>query len=134
MIVSAAIDALGLCKVPVLSLLNRFDLELEAELTAFAGLRLTADELFTAGERIVTLERLFNLRCGADGEADRLPARFTERRLASLPGGDGVVRLDDVRHEFYELMDWTCEGAPTPEAVRRLDLDSLVESAGGGRA
>ncbi|MEE4276179.1 MAG: aldehyde ferredoxin oxidoreductase family protein [Thermoleophilia bacterium] len=129
MIVSAAIDALGLCKVPVLSLLNRFDLELEAELTAFAGLPLTADELFTAGERIVTLERLFNLRCGVDGEADRLPVRFTERRLESLPEGGGVVELDDVRHELYELLGWTGEGIPLPDAVRRLDLDSVVEAS-----
>lgn len=127
MIVSAAIDALGLCKVPVLSLLNRFDLELEAELTAFAGLPLTADELFTAGERIVTLERLFNLRCGVDGEADRLPVRFTERRLESLSDGAGMVELDDVRHELYGLMGWTREGIPSPELVRRRDLDALIE-------
>ena len=129
MIVSAAIDALGLCKVPVLSLLNRFDLELEAELTAFAGLPLTAVELFTAGERIVTLERLFNLRCGADCDGDRLPVRFTERRLESLAEGDGVVELDEVRREFYELMHWTSAGIPSPTTVRRLDLDRLVEAA-----
>jgi aldehyde:ferredoxin oxidoreductase len=55
--------------------------------------------------------------------------RFTERRLESLPDGDGVVELDDVRHELYELMGWTREGIPAPEVVRRLDLDSLVETA-----
>jgi aldehyde:ferredoxin oxidoreductase len=130
MIVSAVIDALGLCKVPVLSLLNRYDLELEAELTAFSDLSLTAEELFTAGERIVTLERLFNLRCGADGDGDKLPVRFTERRLESLAEGDGVIELHEVVRELYGLMHWTDLGIPTPETVRRLELDSLVQAMG----
>ena len=130
MIVSAAIDALGLCKVPVLSLLNRYDLELEAGLTAFAGLPLSADDLFTAGERIVTLERLYNIRCGVGGEADRLPVRFTERRLEGLARGDGLIELDEARHELYDLMGWTGDGIPTPEAVRRLALDALVAPHG----
>ena len=130
LIVSAVVDALGLCKVPVLSLLNRFDLELEAELTeAFAGLSLSADELWAAGERIVTLERLFNLRCGAKADDDRLPTRFTERNLNSLPGG-GMVELHELRHELYTLMGWTAEGVPAPEKIAELGLGKLLTRAG----
>ncbi len=130
MIVSAVVDSLGLCKVPVLSLLNRFDLELEAELAgAFAGIPLGPTELFVAGERIVALERLFNLRCGATADDDRLPVRFTERRLNSLPGG-GVVELHEVRHELYALMGWTPEGVPTAETLTQLGLaDYLARTA-----
>ncbi len=128
MLVSAAVDALGLCKVPVLSLLDRYDLELEAGLTAFAGLPLTATELFAAGERIVTVERLYNLRCGADGEADRLPEHFEQCPLEGLARGDGVIQLENVRRELYELMGWTRDGVPTPELVQRLGLEAVVES------
>jgi aldehyde:ferredoxin oxidoreductase len=130
LIVSAVVDALGLCKVPVLSLLNRFDLELEAELTeAFAGLSLSADELWAAGERIVTLERLYNLRCGAKADDDRLPTRFTERNLNSLPGG-GMVELHELRHELYTLMGWTAEGVPTPQKLDELGLRDLLPPEG----
>lgn len=130
LIVSAVVDALGLCKVPVLSLLNRFDLELEAELTeAFAGLPLSADDLWAAGERIVTLERLFNLRCGARADDDRLPERFTERNLNSLPGG-GMVELHELRHEFYALMGWTADGVPARAKLTELGLGELLAQAG----
>ena len=126
MIVSAVVDALGLCKVPVLSLLNRYDLELEAELaSAFADLPLDAADLFAAGERIVNLERLFNLRCGAKSDDDRLPVRFTERSLNSLPHG-GVVELEDLRHELYELMGWTREGVPSAKTLVELGLKEML--------
>lgn len=129
MIVSAAVDALGLCKVPVLSLLDRYDLELEAGLTPFAGLALSAEALFAAGERSVTVERLYNLRCGADGDADRLPEHFAQCPLEGLARGDGVIELDTVRSEFYQLMGWSTAGVPTPETLTRLGLDALLEPA-----
>ena len=128
---SAVIDALGLCKVPALSLLNRFDLELEAGLTeGFAGLPVDASELWSIGERIVTMERLYNLRCGALAEHDKLPVRFTERDLDSLPGG-GVVELEGLRHEFYALMGWTPDGVPTSGALAALGLRDSVGHARG---
>jgi len=127
MIVSAAVDSLGLCKVPVLSLLNRFDLELEAELaSAFSGVPLTAVELFVAGERAVNLERLFNLRCGAGPDEDRLPIRFTERHLDSLPGGIGVVDVSELRRELYALMGWNEDGVPTAETLATLGLIGVL--------
>ncbi len=127
LIVSAVVDALGLCKVPVMSLLNRFDLELEAELTeAFAGLPLTAEELYVAGERIVTLERLFNLRAGADADADRLPVRFTERDLDSVGRESAVVDVYELRRELYGLMGWGQDGVPSGSTVTALGLEEVV--------
>ena len=75
-----------------------------------------ANELWTIGERIVTMERLYNLRCGALAEDDRLPVRFTERDLESLPGG-GVVELEGLRQEFYALMGWSADGVPTADTL-----------------
>lgn len=131
MIVSAVVDSLGLCKVPVMSLLNRFDLELEAELTeAFASLPLTAEDLYVAGERIVNLERRFNLRAGADTDADRLPLRFTERPLDSAGHGSAMVDVYELRHELYGLMGWDHDGAPTPETLAGLSMDDIGQEAG----
>jgi aldehyde:ferredoxin oxidoreductase len=122
LIVSAVVDALGLCKVPALSLLNRFDLELEAGLTeGFMGLPVDADGLWRIGERIVTMERLFNLHCGASAEHDKLPTRFTERGLESSPAS-GVIELAGLRGEFYALMGWSADGVPTADTLARLGL------------
>jgi aldehyde:ferredoxin oxidoreductase len=76
MVVSAALDALGLCKVPVLSIVCDYSLRDEAALTAaLTGWEATADELALAGERIVNAERLINLRLGANVADDDLPVQ-----------------------------------------------------------
>jgi aldehyde:ferredoxin oxidoreductase len=120
-----------------------------------AGLDLSAADLTAAGERIVVLERLFNGRCGADMNADDLPALF--RRAANDVGGsrtmsssapgrgakpddaheggiaDGEKRAHHVaiditamRTEFYRLMGWSANGLPTTETLARLGLTDEV--------
>jgi len=54
-----------------------FSLEAEAALaSALAGLALSPADLLAVGERIVNLERLFNLRHGAGPADDSLPPLF----------------------------------------------------------
>jgi aldehyde:ferredoxin oxidoreductase len=128
MIVSAALDSLGLCKVPALSLVNRYDLELESELVrGVTGLPMRAADVEAAGERIVVLERLFNLACGASVADDGLPARFT--RAADDPS-TVAVPLEQMRAQFYALMGWTPDGRPTRARLAELDLDATEAAAG----
>ena len=57
--VSAALDALGVCKVPILSVIGDFSLELEARLvSAYTGWDITTDDLFAIGAEIITAERV----------------------------------------------------------------------------
>jgi aldehyde:ferredoxin oxidoreductase len=156
MITSAALDALGLCKIPALTLLNEYDLQSESELVReVAGLDLSADDLTAAGERIVVLERLFNGRCGADMSADDLPSLFRisaksgqGRRAPSADsrgqnvqpsdtqeGGIAVgekqahraaIDITAMRAEFYRLMGWSTDGLPTAETLARLGLTDEV--------
>jgi aldehyde:ferredoxin oxidoreductase len=89
-IVTAVIDALGICKVPALSLIGDFDLKREAELVSrLTGLALEAQTLLDIGERIFTIERLFNMRHERDLK-DTLPAFFSKgsTRRRSRPGTD----------------------------------------------
>ena len=114
MIVSAVLDALGICKVPALSLLNAYDLEAEAELVReAAGLDVSADDLWLAGERIVVAERLFNLACGAGAADDSLPPVFSSEPLAAGPARGVTVPLEEMRGEFYRRMGWSRDGRPT---------------------
>jgi aldehyde:ferredoxin oxidoreductase len=76
-IVGTVLDSLGPCKVPALCLICSFDLKMEAELTtALSGSSVTVEDLFSAGERILNLERLFNIRMGAGVTDGRLPDMF----------------------------------------------------------
>jgi aldehyde:ferredoxin oxidoreductase len=128
MIVSAALDALGLCKVPVLSIVCDYSLRDEAALTAaLTGWETTADELALAGERIINAERLINLRLGASVADDDLPDHFVEDRVPDAGPTQGMtVDIERLRRDFYSAMGWNGDGVPTPEKLRELDLESFV--------
>ena len=123
-LVNIVLDCLGLCKVPALSLIGDFDLENEAELaTAVTGQPWDAGLLFQIGERIMNLERLFNIRHGARGEDDRLPRMFFSREYIS---GNNPAQppdwMEPMLLEFYRVMGWDEGGCPRPETLTRLGI------------
>jgi len=129
MVVSAVLDSLGMCKVPVLSVLCDFRLENEAELVAaLTGWEVDGEELALVGERILNLERLFNLRHGATPEDDDLPDRFTEERVTDPGPTQGMaVDIQKLVADFYTAMGWDTAGRPTLEKLRELDLEEFIE-------
>ena len=117
MILSAIMDCLGLCKVPALSLIGTFDLQNEAELiTVLTGHQMDAAMLFKIGERIVTLERLFNLKHGARRADDALPPMFLHPASHAVP-------LEPMRQEFYAAMGWDEQGIPLETTLHQLELE-----------
>jgi aldehyde:ferredoxin oxidoreductase len=75
------------------------------------------------GERIWTLEKLFNLRAGLSKKDDTLPKRILEEP-ADVGTGKGLVcRLDEMLPEYYELSGWDAEGVPTAATLARLGLN-----------
>lgn len=124
MIASAIVDSLGLCKVPSLSILGSFDLTSEAELTsALTGLSMDPKQFIKIGERIINLERLFNLRHGVTFEDDCLPQRFfiTKGTAAEKPM-DNKNWLEPMKQEFYQAMGWDKRGRPSQEKLDELNL------------
>ncbi len=127
-VASAIADSLGICKVPLLSLVEDYGLELTAELTsAVVGEEISSDELFLAGERILNAERLFNLRRGLTPEDDRLPEKFTTEELESGPAKGSIVDLKKMRAEFYSRMGWSSRGEPSRSKLEELDLRGFVD-------
>jgi aldehyde:ferredoxin oxidoreductase len=126
MIVGTALDSLGMCKVPALSLICNYDLVGEAELAAaLTGKPVSAGELVTAGERVVNLERLFNLRHGASAGDDRLPDMFFEPdynagRAPSKPH----EWMEPMIQEFYAVMGWDSQGRPTVARLAELGIQA----------
>ena len=78
-----------------------------------------------AGERILCLERAFNVREGFSRADDCLPERFTkdEMRNAGAATGMKVENLDGLLDEFYAALGYDRNGIPTPEKLAELGLD-----------
>jgi aldehyde:ferredoxin oxidoreductase len=80
-------------------------------------------DLFAAGERIVNLERLFNLRYGASEVDDRLPDMFFEKDYnAGQQPSKPVEWMEPMKQEFYSVMGWDAQGRPTLEKLTELGL------------
>ncbi|NIQ40316.1 MAG: aldehyde ferredoxin oxidoreductase [Proteobacteria bacterium] len=122
-LVTAVLDSLGICKVPALTLIGDFDLKNEALLTAsMTGWNVNADDLMLVGERIVNLERLFNLRIGAEAKDDTVPGKFIEEAVDQGPAEGSKVQLEPMVRDFYRVMGWDEAGYPSEEKLTSLDL------------
>jgi aldehyde:ferredoxin oxidoreductase len=124
MIVGSVLDCLGLCKVPALCLICAYDLVGEAELISVLSDRpVSVTELFMAGERILNLERLFNLQHGRGISNDRLPDMFFEKDYnAGTEPSKPAEWMDPMKQEFYQIMGWDDHGNPTPEKLAELGI------------
>jgi len=137
MIIVTVLDSLGLCKVPAICLICAYDLVAESEVAAaITGWPVDASALFISGERIVTLERLFNLKHGATAADDRLPDMFFERDYnAGEKPSKPHAWMEPMIREFYDVMGWDEQGHPTPEKLAELGIMALRDnknSAQGG--
>jgi aldehyde:ferredoxin oxidoreductase len=123
-IVGTVLDSLGLCKVPALCLICAFDLKMEAELTAAVmGTSVSVEDLYFAGERILNLERLFNIHLGAGAADDRLPDMFFLKDYNSGETPSQPSRwMEPMKKEFYEIMGWDEKGVPTREKLAALGI------------
>ncbi len=130
MVVSAVLDALGLCKVPVLSIVCDYSLEKESALVAaLTGWEVTADELMVIGERMINAEKLLNVRYGAGRADDDLPDHFVEDRVRDPGPTQGMtVDIEPMVRDFYAAMGWDADGYPTRERLKELDLESLLSA------
>jgi aldehyde:ferredoxin oxidoreductase len=138
----AVIDSLGVCKFSTAETYCLMPEDLAKGLLEL-GYEFTAEELLTIGERIVNLERLYNLRHGLKREQDKLPARFTNEPLdifsysfdpdsgealqSETPVVSGaLVALESMLDRYYELRGWDKNGVPTSQTLDRLGLKGIA--------
>jgi aldehyde:ferredoxin oxidoreductase len=132
----AASDALGFCAFSTTAAyaVNPGNM---AQLFSHAlGVKLTAEELMSAGRRIVTLERCFNVREGARREDDKLPWRMMNE---PVPEGANKGQLTDqetldrLLDEYYEKHGWDPQtGIPKRETLQSLGLLGLCGDIAAG--
>jgi len=124
-------DSVGTCKTtfPFFSPhMPKFE-EWSQLIKYIAGLDISPDELRLAGERIYTLERMFNYReKGITRKDDYLPERYyREETKGGLPISKGKKidrkKFDQMLDEYYALHGWDKNGVPTKETLEKLGLD-----------
>ncbi len=120
---SAVEDSLVVCKFVGYALGFEFQARF---LSTILDKKISITDLITIGERIYTLERLFNVREGFSRKDDTLPKRFLETPLQKGPSNGRVVPLEDLLNEYYEVRNWDKNGIPTDELLEKLSLEKLT--------
>ncbi|MBC8485490.1 MAG: aldehyde ferredoxin oxidoreductase family protein [Bacteroidetes bacterium] len=86
------------------------------------GIEMDGKALLKTGERIWTIEKLFNLREGKSRKDDTLPKRLLDEPLPSGLSKGYKIEFDAMLNEYYQVRGWTNEGIPTSEKLEELGL------------
>ncbi|MDF2881153.1 MAG: putative tungsten-containing aldehyde ferredoxin oxidoreductase [Clostridiaceae bacterium] len=122
---TAVIDALGLCIFTTFGLGAQDYVDLYNAVVGESSH--DVNSLLEAGDRIWTLEKMFNLEAGIDSKQDTLPKRLLEEPIAEGPSKGEVHRLDVLLPEYYSIRGWDKNGIPTKETLKKLGLDEYIE-------
>lgn len=96
-------------------------------LNALTGKERSLDDYKKIGFRILTLERMFNVREGFTRVDDYLPKRLTHEPLPDGPNAGRVVPMDEILDEGYQAMGWDKgTGIPLQETLKELGLTEMV--------
>jgi aldehyde:ferredoxin oxidoreductase len=124
---NAVIDALEPCK-NIMQNMEILTFERASRvIEACTGLRLSPSDVCNVGERIVNVERAFNVREGIRRQDDALPRRFREEALTEGASPGTVFDQEPMLDEYYDERGWDKEtGIPYAKTLERL---GLVEAA-----
>ncbi len=115
-----AYDSLGFCYFLLMDTPEQDVVDLLESATGvdFGGV----DALNKIGERIFTLERLFNLKAGLSAKDDSLPKRFLKEPMPEGPSKGQVFEQDQILPEYYKLRGWDENGVPGRDKLKELNI------------
>ncbi len=119
---SAVEDSLIICKFVGYALGFEFQARF---LSTILDKKINITDLITIGERIYTLERLFNVREGFTREDDTLPPRFLKVPLKEGVSKGKIVSLEQLLRDYYKVRQWDENGIPSDELLERLSIKRL---------
>ncbi|MHA2298384.1 MAG: aldehyde ferredoxin oxidoreductase family protein [Candidatus Hodarchaeales archaeon] len=130
----AVTDSIGICKFQtVFCAVNapKWD-EFSKLIYLVSGIELSKNQLMEIGERIYTVERMFNNREGFSRVDDKLPERyFKEPTPIGLPIARNKKierdKFEKMLEEYYALHGWDNDGVPTEETTRKLGISEVEE-------
>ena len=85
----------------------------------------TTEDMKAFGERVICLERMFNMREGLARKDDTLPKRLTRDPLPDGPNKGATVPLEALKDAYYKAMGFELEtGNPSDELIARLGIET----------
>lgn len=94
------------------------------------GWDMTVEELMAVGERRLNLFRTFNAREGLGRKDDKLPKKFYKQLAGTGPTAEIALTHEEIESaidHYYHLAGWTTEGVPTPETLKKHDIEWAAE-------
>ncbi|HMC65935.1 MAG TPA: aldehyde ferredoxin oxidoreductase family protein [Gemmataceae bacterium] len=124
---AALMDSLILCKF-LRGVFSDLFAESAELLSSVTGWDVTADELRTTAQRIVTAKKLYNIREGWTPAEDTLPKRFLSEGLPDGASAGAVLpreRLMQMIQAYYEARGWDPEGRVRGDIASSLQLRDM---------
>jgi len=104
--------------------------EYAALISSVTGKECNSGILEIISERVITLERQFNVLCGLTKDDDLLPDRFYKETITA--GGKAkILNRDDfssMRREYYKSFGWDENGIPDQEILKKLSILKIVKN------
>ena len=100
---------------------------------AATGWEMERKEVYTIGERIWNMIRLFNVREGFSRKEDQLPERvFRDPLTSGVAKGRTINRQDfeKMLNDYYDVRGWDENGIPTLEKCQELGIEKYYRSLG----
>ncbi|MFZ5943037.1 MAG: aldehyde ferredoxin oxidoreductase family protein [Bacillota bacterium] len=123
--VSAFTDSLEMCKFAQMALTIPLEMTAKAMWTV-TGWEIDQHELLKIGERIVNLERMYNVRLGLGKKDDTLPKRYEEPLKEGASQGQNF-EINRLLDQYYAVRGWNVDtGHPTKEKLQELGLNFTI--------
>jgi aldehyde:ferredoxin oxidoreductase len=121
----AVMDSLIVCKNSKATFYKELQ-DLAKLYSAVTGFDVTAQELEAAGDRIINLAKLINVREGLTRDDDTLPWKVLNQPVNDETSAKGsVVTQDELElmlDDYYQSRGWTVEGVPPAAKLQELGL------------
>ena len=131
----AIIDSVGICKFGTLFPPALYWEPIATALSLITGMELDVPKLKEIGERIVNLQRMYNVRHGITRRDDQQPRRMLEEKSPSGRAKGHVVYLDRMLDEYYDLREWDkATGLPTEKKLNNLKLEYTIPELRNAKA
>lgn len=92
---------------------------------AITGWDWDVNDLRSTGERIITMQRMLNVRDGHGKKSDVLPGRMFEGAKEGFRAGM-TPDLDTMLKDYYEARCWDENGIPKDTLIKKLGMSSNV--------
>jgi len=137
LVIFAMINSLSLCSFASALLWGGENAKITVGmLNPLCGWNMTENDYWDTGKRILTMERVFNVREGISRKDDGLPKRMTTEKLPAGPKKGAIFTAEDTKKmqdEFYGFVGWDDKGVPTEATLKALGLEYLIDDVAAAR-